>query len=580
MNFDFNMIVDRGFLLSKNARNPALSGCLSSLKGKRNFPVRLAVMCGLLGSLLLLAQCVSAAGVTIITHGYGGNVNGWVTGMANQITNYYRQNHSESNLTIYTVTLTTDGTTNADGSAKITNQWTRVSGPSPTNTDSGEIIVKLDWSQMAGLTAPYNISTYDVAKGASWVLLHTNSIADMGGHALVEFPLHMIGHSRGGSLVNEISRILGTNGIWVDHLTKLDPHPLNNDGNFDFPVAQVDATASNTYQNVLFHDNYWQDMGSLFDPNGESVSGAYNRQLVNLSGGYHNTSSGSPNHSNVHLWYHGTIDFDNPASDSDPSNPYITSAERTNWWVAYEEQGTNAGFYYSLIGGASRTSTDQPLGLGFPAIRDGYNQKWDFGAGTNVNRTALPTNGWTWPNIIKFNITTTNVITPGTVVSTRLYYQYGGKSNLTAQIFFDRDSNPYTANNSPVLQLQPTNTGPVNVIVYPSLGLPTTNVPPGNYKICAMISDGARVRYLYAPELLTIQSSMQPPVLDIVKLADIQYRLGVNGAISQTIILQASIDLQTWSPLATNTLATSRWLYTNTVPANSGNLFYRAVLVP
>jgi hypothetical protein len=188
--------------------------------------------------------------------------------------------------------------------------------------------------------------------------------------------MHLIGHSRGGSLVCEISRLLGTNGVWVDHLTTLDPHPLNNDGFFDFIYSAVDAPAR-TYSNVLFHDNYWQDLNLI--TYGEPVAGAYVRQLSNLDGGYGGLTA---SHSDVHLWYHGTVDSRNPASDTEAS---ITSAERLSWWTGYESYGVTAGFYYSLIGGGDRRSIDQPL-VRYLAIRDGNNQWWDFGAGIPSNQ--------------------------------------------------------------------------------------------------------------------------------------------------------------------------------------------------
>ena len=479
--------------------------------------------------------------------------------MADRIPTYY--SFPGTNFTTYKVTLTTDGT-------YYYYEWARTNGSAPAITDSGEIIVKLDWSQMAGGSGAYDISTYDVAAVAAYVLLQTNAISELGGHALTELPLHLIGHSRGGSLISDLSRQLGTNGVWVDHLTTLDPHPLNNDGFFD-PLPVTDAPV-HTYLNVLFHDNYWED--SNFYPYGESVDGAYVRYLSNLSGGY------SSAHSDVHLWYHGTVDWRTPTSDTGAS---ITSAERSNWWVPYEDQGVIAGFYYSLIGGGSRLSTDQPLGQGYPAIRDGYNQVWDLGAGTAANRSSLPANNGSWPSLIKLNRTDTNDVVQGQSASVRFFYQWAQPSTSTATVGFylDDDLNPLNTNQKLLKQMSVPGNGASSVsYAIVSLALDATNAAPGYHALYAKITGGGRLRYLYAPELVRVISSRQPPTLDIAKANASQFRIGVNGLAGQTIVVQNSSNVQVWVPFATNTLATNRWVFTNSPASGTSRQFFRAVL--
>ena len=252
----------------------------------------------------------ASAGVTVITHGLNGNVMGWVTGMATNVP--VHPGFRGTNFSIYNMTFV------PAGGGGFTLSATRTAGVAATNSASGAVIIKLDWSALA------DGDSYDTFQIASFVLpalLNTNFISELGGHALAEFPLHFIGHSRGGSLFSELSRLLGTNGIWVDHLTTLDPHPLNAPGfPFDGGYNAVDALM-NTYENVLFHDNYWQS--SDFFVFGQSVAGAFVRKLTSFSGGYGGIGGA---HSDVHLWYHGTINTNTPTNDAEVS---LLAAQRT-----------------------------------------------------------------------------------------------------------------------------------------------------------------------------------------------------------------------------------------------------------
>jgi hypothetical protein len=510
-------------------------------------------------ALLLVCSMVNVgrAGVTFITHGLNGDTDGWVTGMANQIPNHYR--FLGTNFSCYKAYFVPNG-------AAWNLTATRVSGTQPFTPESGEIIVKFDWSPLADGNS-YN--TYQIANVAAVALLNTNFISELGGHALAEFPLHLIGHSRGGSLVCELSRLLGTNGVWLDHLTTLDPHPLNNDG-FTLDAlfySAVDAPAR-TYANVLYHDNYWQD--ASWPVYGKTVSGSYTRELTSFSSGY------SSQHSDVHLWYHGTIDLRVPASDTEAS---LTSSERGTWWNAYEAQGVQAGFFYSLIGRGNRLSTDRPQGAGFPMVNSGYNQNWDLGAGQAGNRTALATNNGAWPSLIQFNRTATNAVTQGMSANVKLFYQWTGTAtNGTISFYLDDDFNPLNNNQVWLKQIAAPGTGTPAFIGSGTIPVPfaATNAAPGLHALLAVIKANGRTRCLYAPELIQVITA---PTLDITQTGATQFEIGIHGAAGQMVALQSSPNLIEWQSLATNTLSDSRLVITNVVTTSVSNQFYRTLLM-
>jgi len=462
--------------------------------------IRNAIISVIVALLFLAVPIARGGGVTVITHGLNGNADGWVTGMADQINN--NAAFPGTNYTIYKLYYYYSG-------GNYIPTTVRLAGSQPSSTDSGEIIVALDWSQLADGNS---FNTYQIATSVASVLQNPNFIAEMNGHALCELPLHLIGHSRGGSLISEVSQRLGTNGVWVDHLTTLDPHPLNNDGfDLDFLAgwSAIDAPVR-TYLNVLFHDNYWQD-SALF-VYGEPVFGAYIRKLYNLSGGYQNIGDTHYPHSNVHLWYHGTVDERNPANDSEAS---ITGAEFSNWYFPYENAGFNAGFIYSLIGGGDRTSTNRPLGTGYPAIREGLNQAWDFGAGVTGNRNSLPANNGAWPNIVKFDILGTHTVPAGTSVSMKYFCQFGTSTNQSTNVsvYLDQNANPYDGNSGLITNLTEFSAGLNRLHTNgTTFSFNTTNTPPGQYYVCAKISFGGHARYMYAPGKLTITDATPPYV--------------------------------------------------------------------
>lgn len=512
--------------------------------------------------ILSMGVCINlqSACVTVITHGLEGSIDDWVKAMAMRIPDY--PGHLGTNASIYGMFLRPQNGLSGPLTASIQ----KITESDPLKNVSGEIIVALDWS----IVAKGSHDTFEVAAATMPYFFDRNFVSDLGGHALAELPFHLIGHSRGGSLVCELSRLLGTQGVWVDHLTTLDPHPLNNDGFFDVIYFVVDAPAL-TYENVLFHDNYFQFLNIV--TYGEAVAGAYQRELKFLDGGYGGIFA---SHSDVHLWYHGTIDFNLPATDT---VEWITEAERQTWWTPEEKFGVFAGFYYSKMGEGNRSSTNNPAGLSGSRVSDGYNKRWNFGVAGADNRVDLKSNSFEWPNIITMNLAGTNVMIQGQSNAITAFIQHSQLSvsppNLS--IFLDRDFNPWNGNELFLKEIALTQ-NPAFQIGSGSIPfeLNESNSSPGFFSIFGKITGGGQTRYLYAPEILTIQSSLEPPKLSLVKTA-LGSELQVIGISGRCLILQHSGNLQDWNPIATNCLPEQIWRVP-LVQGTDDQSFYRALL--
>ncbi len=536
---DFQSMQNAGPLPGATAAPRALGNVWCARRSR--MAIRMAValaMAAALAAIGLMPLGVRAAGVTLITHGFNGNADGWVLGMARKIPAF--PTFPGTNVICYEVSV---------GDNNISSR--RLAGGHPTNDPAAEIVIKLDWGDLAGLVG--QTDTYEVAARLVPRLVQTNFIAELGGHALAEFPLHLIGHSRGGSLVCQISRLLGTNGVWVDQLTTLDPHPVNEDGNTD-PLFVSDAPLR-VYENVLFADNYFQEFDGY--PHGQSMSRSFNRELRSLPGGYDSA------HSDMHLWYHATIDLAEPANDTEDT---LSAADRGRWFATDEQRGVRTGYFFSRMGGGNRLGLERPAGPGTDQPVKGFNQRWNLGAGATNNRVALAVNHGNWANPILGRLTGPTLMAWGQTNAVTFSYQWArpGASNAVAGIYLDPDNNPWNGNEQ-LAQEQfiggttATNVGQATIFFTAGAG-----INPGHYSVFARLSNGARNRFLYLRERLTVVSSLTPLTLAIRRVEASGVRVDVQGVAGQRVVLWGTTQLPvtgsaSWRRLATNWMATAVW---------------------
>ena len=429
-----------------------------------------------INSIELLEPRRLLAGVTILTHGYLGNVTGWVAKMADDIA---ARAGGGTDVTTYTMKVGEDSNQHLAVLSIVRDRGT--SGYKTTST--GESIIKLDWSSVSS----GKFSTTQVADVvATWLLAEK---ADDNVPRFVELPIHLIGHSRGASLMSALSQDLGRAGIWIDQQTNLDAHPV--DGHADLGANFGDAPMR-TYDNVIFSDSYWRSDGdpNNDDPDGESVAGSHD---VALNNSVQKKFAGLA-HRSVPSYYDGTID----TKTTDGGDTPIFNA----WYGTGGDKPARdqTGYVFSRLVGGAR-----------PA--DGL---WPAGGGSGA-REPVGENGKQWANVTDVRVLGSRTIEPGRTIKVRLM-RSDRDSNQNVLLFLDRDTNPY--NDNFVRTLRRTNVASTsNPIANRSTGS-TSGAPTGTYWVCARITDSAgHMRFSYSKSLqiiapaqhaLTHAFSMQP----------------------------------------------------------------------
>jgi hypothetical protein len=460
------------------------------------------------------------AGVTLVTHGFNSNASDWVTAMGNAIA---AQSGPLADQPRYKLTVDN----NAAGGAYEAS--VAQLGPPPAGWGSDEIIVLLDWSDVAGALPP-NGSQRPTGEVGNFVAdeLMTPGLIPGFAPALAELPIHLIGHSRGAGLISEIARRLGEHGVWVDQLTYLDPHPVDgvNDLGYNF-----NDTPMRVYDNVRYAEDFWREDTNpfnFFDFDGEAVSGAYNLQLSEStlsSGGY------SIEHSDVHLWYHGTVGP--PFADSDGG-----ASVGSNWYTTPASQGPRdqTGWHYSRLARGVRPMAGLKT------------------AGAHRDAVALSVSGANvWDDISIDNLTADTTLTQGTSLAVNATFEdrsTGGTRDSTITVGFDRDDNPYNGVFGGGVSVATASLGSDSW----STNLATANIA-GSFRVYAKIANGVNTRYYYAPARVIVTAAGADktwigPAGGDWSAAGNWYPAGVPGAADRVAIYDSDVTLGVTAKIA------------------------------
>jgi Ca2+-binding RTX toxin-like protein len=263
---------------------------------------------------------------------------------------------------------------------------------------------------------------------------------------------------------------LAKRGVWVDHVTYIDPVPV------DIPIPGIDIGDGpmRVADTVVFADNYWRSDNNIatgFD--GQHVEGAHEGNLNNT---VQKDNFGDP-HTGAGAYYIATID---------PTAPIVAPA-KSSWFkgTADAPARDKTGYFFSRIVNGPR-----PL--------DGVGANF----GGTAHRDSASREGPQWANVRDVTlIGGASSVAQGRAI--RVGFRYGdADSSSTVSVFLDRDRNPY--NNNSVTRLAKRT---FNAVAQAGARLSgsTVEASPGTYWISAQIADAnGNVHYAYAAKSLKI----------------------------------------------------------------------------
>ena len=190
-------------------------------------------------------------------------------------------------------------------------------------------------------------------------------------------------------------------------------------------------------------------------------------------------------HSDVHLWYHGTIDITGAIDDGSAS-----VAADAGWYAGAMGPRDQIGYYFSRAVGGARPATGLATGLA-----DGQ------AARVPINHAADR-----WPSLLDVQLLAQPLLAVGVPLDVR-YAWHDHDSNASLEFFLDNDRNPFNGTGPQLgFPLTVAQTSPA-LLSTDQVSLSTTGLDAGSYELFARISDATGHRVLYADDGVELQET-------------------------------------------------------------------------